>query len=188
MNNNDLDSPLLNPPAETWAALSTPERRALHAVLRRSRSAKNINDVHERQRTTGQRVADAIAGRMGSWPFIIIQSIILAAWIAGNTLGFSRHWDPYPYILLNLALSFQAAYAAPIIMMSQNRQASKDRLGAEQDYEVNLRAELEIAALTAKLDQLANDQWTNLIELQQRQLTMLSALTSDQEGLDCSIP
>ena len=76
---------------------------------------------------------------MGSWPFIIVQSIILAIWISLNVIGYMNHWDPYPFILLNLALSFQAAYAAPIIMMSQNRQAAKDRLMAEQDYEINLQ-------------------------------------------------
>src|SRR6202158_4105525 len=90
---------------------------------------------------------------MGSWPFIIVQSIILAVWITLNVLAWIRHWDPYPFILLNLALSFQAAYAAPIIMMSQNRQAAKDRLMAEQDYVVNAKAEEEIKAIMHHLEQ-----------------------------------
>ena len=90
---------------------------------------------------------------MGSWAFIIIQSIILAFWITLNIVAYINHWDPYPFILLNLALSFQAAYAAPIIMMSQNRQAAKDRLMAEQDYEVNLKAEDELKSIMSHLEQ-----------------------------------
>src|ERR1700687_3451261 len=90
---------------------------------------------------------------MGSWPFIIVQSIILAVWITLNVVAWIHHWDPYPFILLNLALSFQAAYAAPIIMMSQNRQAAKDRLMAEQDYVVNIKAEEEVKSIMAHLEQ-----------------------------------
>ena len=97
--------------------------------------------------TLGQRLADRIASIMGSWPFIIVQSILLFFWVTANVIGWVRHWDPYPFILLNLTLSFQAAYAAPIIMMSQNRQEAKDRLRAEHDYEVNVKAELEIENL-----------------------------------------
>jgi uncharacterized membrane protein len=88
----------------------------------------NVNQVLVETLTPGQRVADRLAIVMGSWTFMVVQSIILAAWIALNVLAWMRHWDPYPFILLNLALSFQAAYAAPIIMMSQNRLAAKDRL------------------------------------------------------------
>lgn len=104
--------------------------------------------------TLGQHVADKVASIVGSWRFIIIQSILLAIWIALNITAYVEHWDPYPFILLNLALSFQAAYTAPIIMMSQNRQAEIDRQGAEQDYQVNLKAELEIELLHEKVDQL----------------------------------
>src|ERR1039458_8595999 len=99
----------------------------------------NINKIHAKKLTTGERIADKLAAVMGSWPFIIVQSVLLAIWIALNVAAYIHHWDPYPFILLNLALSFQAAYAAPVIMMSQNRQAAKDRLMAEQDYEVNLK-------------------------------------------------
>ncbi|WP_404712579.1 DUF1003 domain-containing protein [Sphingomonas sp. MMS24-J13] len=102
----------------------------------------------------GQRIADSVAATMGSWRFIIIQSIILLFWVAANIVGFIRAWDPYPFILLNLALSFQAAYAAPIIMMSQNRQQDIDRRAAESDYKINVKAELEIELLHQKLDQL----------------------------------
>jgi uncharacterized membrane protein len=104
--------------------------------------------------TTGQRIADQVAATMGSWKFIIIQSIILLAWIALNITAFVEQWDPYPFILLNLALSFQAAYAAPFIMMSQNRQQDIDRQAAEHDHQINIKAELEIELLHQKVDQL----------------------------------
>lgn len=112
----------------------------------------------------GQRIADKVAEVVGSWRFIIIQSSLLALWIIANVIGFIQHWDPYPFILLNLALSFQAAYTAPIIMMSQNRQAVIDRLSAKQDYTVNLKAELEIELLHQKLDLLRDQEIKTLIE------------------------
>lgn len=110
---------------------------------------QNANDLHEL--TRGQKIADGVAAIVGSWPFIIIQSIILAVWIGFNSIAFIVHWDSYPYILLNLALSFQAAYAAPFIMISQNRQASKDRLMADHDYQINLKAEEETRQLIMHL-------------------------------------
>ncbi len=106
------------------------------------------------QLTAGQRIADAVAATMGSWRFIIIQSTILLVWIVLNITAWINHWDPYPFILLNLALSFQAAYAAPFIMMSQNRQADIDRGKAESDYRINVKAELEIELLHQKIDLL----------------------------------
>ena len=104
--------------------------------------------------TLGQKIADAVAATMGSWNFIIVQSTILAAWIILNITAYVRKWDPYPFILLNLALSFQAAYAAPFIMMSQNRQQDIDRKEAENDHQINIKAELEIELLHQKIDQL----------------------------------
>jgi uncharacterized membrane protein len=104
--------------------------------------------------TAGQKIADGVAAVMGSWPFIIGQSTILAIWIGLNVMAWVRHWDPYPFILLNLMLSFQAAYAAPFIMMSQNRQQDIDRMRAEDDYRVNVKAELEIELLHQKIDEL----------------------------------
>jgi uncharacterized membrane protein len=106
------------------------------------------------QLTLGQRIADTVAATMGSWTFIIIQSVILMFWIALNVTAYVQQWDPYPFILLNLALSFQAAYAAPFIMMSQNRQQDIDRKSAEHDYQINIKAELEIELLHQKIDQL----------------------------------
>ncbi|MGH6981404.1 MAG: DUF1003 domain-containing protein, partial [Stellaceae bacterium] len=100
----------------------------------------------------GSRVADIVARVVGSWRFIIIQSILLVIWMVLNAVAWIEHWDPYPFILLNLALSFQAAYTAPIIMMSQNRQSEIDRQAAQHDYDVNLKAELEIELLHQKID------------------------------------
>ncbi len=117
------------------------------------------------QLTTGERIADGVAAVMGSWPFIIIQTGILLIWMLLNVTAYMRHWDPYPFILLNLALSFQAAYAAPFIMMSQNRQASIDRADARHDYEVNVTAELEIKLLHEKVDQLRAADVSRLIGL-----------------------
>jgi uncharacterized membrane protein len=124
---------------------------------RESSRVRNVNAMHDDTMTLGQTIADGVARNMGSWRFIIIQSSFLVAWILANALfavreysqfGLNiRAWDPYPFILLNLALSFQAAYAAPFIMMSQNRQADKDRLAAEHDYLVNIRAEATIVAV-----------------------------------------
>lgn len=112
--------------------------------------------------TAGQRIADTVAATMGSWRFIIIQSTVLVSWIALNVTAFIRHWDPYPFILLNLALSFQAAYAAPFIMMSQNRQQEIDRKEAENDYHVNIKAELEIELLHQKIDALREQEVSRL--------------------------
>jgi len=112
----------------------------------------NVNDLDHQRLSAGDRAADMFANAVGSWRFIIIQSVILTFWIVLNVTAWIMHWDPYPFILLNLALSFQAAYAAPIIMMSQNRQASKDRLMAEQDYQINTKAEDELKAVMHHLE------------------------------------
>jgi uncharacterized membrane protein len=111
----------------------------------------------------GQRVADRVAAIVGSWHFIIIQSIVLAIWIALNVAAIVNHWDPYPFILLNLILSFQAAYTAPVIMMSQNRQYEVDRRHAEHDYHVNVKAELEIELLHQKIDMLREQEIARLL-------------------------
>ncbi len=108
--------------------------------------------------TVGQKIADRVASTMGSWRFIIIQSTILLLWIVLNVTAYVQRWDPYPFILLNLALSFQAAYAAPFIMMSQNRQQDIDRKQAENDYQINIKAELEIELLHQKIDQLRENE------------------------------
>ena len=123
------------------------ELRMLHRNMRKSQAHRGMHHL-----TAGQRIADMIAATMGSWTFIIIQSIVLLIWIILNITAYVEKWDPYPFILLNL--SFQAAYAAPFIMMSQNRQQDIDRQAAEHDYQVNVKAELEIELLHQKIDQL----------------------------------
>jgi len=128
------------------------------ALLRRMAS-RNVNEVEEEQMTVGQRVADKVADTIGSWPFIITQTVILTIWITLNVVASINHWgwawDVYPFILLNLALSFQAAYSGPVIMMSQNRQALKDRLAAEIDHDVNTKAELEVSNLMRHIEELS---------------------------------
>ena len=113
---------------------------------------KNVHAVFEKQSTFGQRAADKVAAVAGSWPFIIIQSTLLVAWVALNVTAVIKHWDPYPFILMNLVLSLQAAYTAPVIMMSQNRQTVRDRLEAHNDYEINLKAELEVQTILEHLE------------------------------------
>jgi uncharacterized membrane protein len=129
-------------------------------ALRRKRREQNPADV-----AFGARIADSVAAMVGSWPFIIIQSLILIGWMALNVTAWVRAWDPYPFILLNLVLSFQAAYAAPFIMMSQNRQAAIDRAEAQHDYDVNIKAELEIELLHQKIDLLRETEVCELIRV-----------------------
>jgi uncharacterized membrane protein len=134
----------------------------------------NVNQVLVETLTPGQRIADRLAIVMGSWTFMIVQSIILAAWIALNVVAWMLHWDPYPFILLNLALSFQAAYAAPIIMMSQNRLAAQDRLMAEQDYMVNTKAEEEVKAIMRHLEQQDEAMIDILRRMEQQHLSIIN--------------
>jgi uncharacterized membrane protein len=127
-------------------------------------------------RPLGERLADGVAATVGSWRFIAIQSGLLLGWIAANAAFGGGAWDPYPFILLNLLLSFQAAYTAPIIMMSQNRQSSVDRDRAVADYQVNLRAEAEIALLHEKIDLLRETQLAEVTELLKRALARIESL------------
>ena len=113
---------------------------------------KNANEVVKEQITFGQRAADWIAEKVGSWEFIIGQSALLTIWVILNVTAWIRHWDPYPFILMNLVLSLQAAYTAPMIMMSQNRKADRDRIEAHIDFEVNLKAETEIKIILDNLE------------------------------------
>jgi uncharacterized membrane protein len=113
---------------------------------------KNINEMISEQLTVGQRAADWVVARVGSWGFIIGQSSLLGIWAILNVTAWIKHWDPYPFILMNLVLSLQAAYTAPMIMMSQNRQAARDRIEAHNDYEINLKAELEIRTILENLE------------------------------------
>lgn len=135
---------------------------------------ENLNLAFEKDLTFGQRVADRVAALGGSWTFIIAFFIVLLIWIGVNsTFLLSRPFDPYPYILLNLLLSCLAAIQAPIIMMSQNRLEARDRLRSENDYQVNLKAELEIRHLHEKLDVLLKHQWQKLLQIQQIQMDLM---------------
>src|SRR5215204_3763263 len=135
--------------------LSEREQRVILHIAKRSHVARNVNSVLEEQQTLGERLADRVAQFGGSWTFITIFTGMLMAWIVLNSVALVRiggGFDPYPYIFLNLILSMVAALQAPVILMSQNRQAARDRLAASLDYEVNLKAEVEIMALHDKLD------------------------------------
>lgn len=143
-------------------ALGHEDLERLHHLRQHRRAARGAAAPG---RTAGQMIADGVAALVGSWRFIIIQSVLLVLWISANALGWVRGWDPYPFILLNLVLSFQAAYTAPIIMMSQNRQADIDRERASQDYDVNLKAELEIELLHQKIDLLREQEIARLTRM-----------------------
>ncbi|MGE3910111.1 MAG: DUF1003 domain-containing protein [Chloroflexota bacterium] len=158
------------------------EQRIL-ARVREKRAARDARrQQHEEALTPGQRIADGVAAMIGSWRFIIIQSVFLAAWITLNVVGYVRQWDPYPFILLNLMLSFQAAYSAPFIMMSQNRQEARDRERAELDLLTDLKAETLIEELHGNLEDLRLKRWAELLEIQQRQIEMLRDLVTRASG------
>ena len=125
----------------------------------------NWHQKHIESYTIGDKVADKVAAGMGSWRFIIWQSIFVVVWMIANIIGFIRHWDAYPFILLNLIFSTQAAYAAPIIMMSQNRQSARDRIKAEEDYFINQEAKKEIEALQLQLNKIEVEKLDKIITL-----------------------
>ena len=134
------------------AKLNPTERRIIERFIKRHRTSRDITQLTLDDRTFGERLADRVAAFGGSWPFIFLALAAIGVWMAVNHAR-AQPFDPYPYILLNLVLSCLAALQAPIIMMSQNRQADRDRQDAQNDYEVNMKAELEIVALHAKLDE-----------------------------------
>jgi uncharacterized membrane protein len=169
-------------------ALTAQERRVVERFIHSGRIARDVAHDFEENLTVGQRVADRFAQVIGSWRFIIVQTVLLSAWIALNVTAVIQRWDPYPFILLNLAMSFQAAYAAPILMMSQNRHTEKEHQQAKHDYEVNLKAELEIMQLHAKFDELREVSWRELLVLQQRQLALLERLSEAGRGRDTIQP
>ena len=152
------------------------EKRLLNDLRALRRTQRGDDSGAAETTSFGQRIADSVASTMGSWTFIIIQSTILFFWIVLNITAYIEHWDPYPFILLNLALSFQAAYAAPFIMMSQNRQQDIDRKQAENDYKINIKAELEIELLHQKVDQLREKE---VLMLTQAVTDLTALLTKD---------
>jgi uncharacterized membrane protein len=127
------------------------------------KNQKNWHEKHAETLSFGSRIADSVANGMGSWKFIIIQTILVVLWMGLNLVGFLYHWDVYPFILLNLVFSTQAAYAAPIIMMAQNRQNERDRAHAEADYQTNVDAKIEIEALAIKLNKLEVEKLDKII-------------------------
>lgn len=128
-------------------------------------NGKNWHEKHTESRTFGSRIADSVANGMGSWSFIIIQTVLVILWMGLNLVGWIYHWDVYPFILLNLVFSTQAAYAAPIIMMSQNRQNERDRMHAQEDYQTNIAAKKEIEALTKILNKIEVDKLDKIIKM-----------------------
>ncbi len=162
--NDDVDTEQMN-------------REIFKSVQEHELLAKNVDKEFERNLRFGDRAADKIAAFGGSWKFIGIFSVILFAWMIGNTTYLmSKPLDPFPYIFLNLVLSCLAAIQAPVIMMSQNRQQQRDQMRGDNDYKVNMKAEIEVRAINEKVDKLLNDQWKHLLEIQQMQMDMIQEL------------
>jgi uncharacterized membrane protein len=166
-----------------YEKLTEQEKHVAHHITERTPISTNVFQDLSIRSTFGEKMADKVASFGGSWTFISIFMGVMVTWIFLNSFILIKlvegSFDPYPYILLNLVLSMLAAIQAPIILMSQNRQAYKDRLSAEHDYEVNLKAEFEIIGLHEKMDSLREKQWSELIAIQQEQLRLLSQLLED---------
>ncbi len=163
---------------EEAGELSALEEDVIRSINESELIADNLNQQFDANLTLGERIADHVASFGGSWRFIMLFFAVMAVWITANSLYLLwRPFDPFPFILFNLILSMLAAIQAPIIMMSQNRQEDRDRLRNENDYKVNLKAELEVRAIGEKLDQLLHNQWMRLLEIQQIQMEMLEDLT-----------
>ncbi len=162
-----------------YAAMDAQTQKVASHIAGRKHIARNTAKDLDDDTSLGARAADAVASFGGSWTFILLFAAVLVVWVGLNVLLLARWnavFDPYPFILLNLFLSMLAAVQAPIILMSQNRQAQKDRLHAEHDYEVNLKAELEIMLLHEKIDALRQGQWAELLQMQKEQLQLLAHL------------
>jgi uncharacterized membrane protein len=173
---DDFAEKLLGVPNDSLDELT---KKIARYLTERKHITRDIAREFDAKKTWGQRAADAVATFGGSWTFIIIFIVILVVWVALNSfllVKYNRVFDSYPYILLNLFLSMLAAIQAPIILMSQNRQAEKDRLNADHDYEVNLKAELEIMLLHEKMDLLRESQWAELLAIQKEQIRLLGDL------------
>lgn len=157
--------------------LSVLEDQVIKSLKEQELLSQNINVEYDRQRSLGEIMSDKLADFGGSWPFIVIFCVVLFIWVAVNSVVMlMKPFDPYPYIFLNLILSCLAAIQAPVILMSQNRQEVRDRLQAEHDYRINLKAELEIRHLHEKIDHLLMNQWQRLMEIQQIQMELMEEL------------
>lgn len=176
---------------EEWSHLSRRDQRLVKSIFeriaKRDTVARNAAADVEQARTFGEHLADRIADFGGSWTFILIFLALLAAWALINTIVLAtRAFDPYPFIFLNLMLSMIAALQAPIIMMSQKRQTQRDRIAVENDYQVNLRAEIEIRELHEKIDELRQGQWRQLVAQQEEQIKLLSVLCDPSKHVKSS--
>jgi len=163
-----------------YEALDERAQKVARHIAERKHISRNVSLDSDAETTLGQRAADRVASFGGSWTFVGIFAAIMLLWVGLNAfllMSRAKTFDPYPYILLNLFLSMLAALQAPIIMMSQNRHAEKDRSNAEHDYEVNLKAELEIMLLHEKIDLLRENQWNELLGIQKEQMKLLAALS-----------
>ena len=159
--------------------ISKIDREVIKSMVAHETLSKNINSQFEKKLTFGERIADRVAEFGGSWRFIGIFGLVIFVWILVNTaILINNSYDPYPFLLLNIMLSCLAALQAPVIMMSQNRKESKDRLRAENDYKINLKAELEIRTLHEKIDNLVQHQWQHLLEIQQLQVELMEEMQS----------
>ena len=177
----DIASRLLRVPYE---ALDERAKKVARHVAGRTHIARNVAKDFDAKPSFGQRAADAVASFGGSWTFVGLFAATMLVWVALNAfllMNRGTTFDPYPYILLNLFLSMLAAIQAPIILMSQNRQSEKDRVSAEHDYEVNLKAELEIMLLHEKIDVLREKQWEELLEIQKEQLKLLAGMAKEKK-------
>lgn len=153
------------------------ETEILNNLKKEELYAQKLYDDYDRQLTKWDKLADTIASFGGSWKFIGIFGGFIVVWIIINIILLSQNaWDPYPFILLNLILSCLAAMQAPVIMMSQNRAEERDRMRAENDYKINMKAEIEIKILHEKMDHLINNQWQKLLEIQQIQIELMEEM------------
>ena len=163
--------------------LTKRERQVLERALGKRALSQDTSAVFDEKSTFGQRLADGVASFGGSWTFLIIFGVVLLSWVLLNLVLRGEAPDPYPFIFLNLLLSMLAAVQAPVIMMSQNRQAAKDRLVTSHDYECNLKAEIEIMALHDKIDQMRDDDLRSLLVKQQEQIDLLTRLVESRVGV-----
>ena len=165
--------------AQERGELSEVERETAQMAASHQTLAADIERQFEASSTAGQRVADRVAAVGGSWPFVLSFLAVLLIWVVFNSFFLRQEaFDPYPYILLNLFLSCLAAVQAPIIMMSQNRVSARDRMQADQDFRVNLKAEIEVSSLHEKVDHLLHSQWQRMVELQEMQIDLLNDLAA----------
>ena len=177
---DDVASKLMGKPFE---ALDERARTVAEHIAGGKHISRNVTKDYDAETTFGQRAADKVATFGGSWTFVGLFAAVMLFWVGTNAyllLSRGKTFDPYPYILLNLFLSMLAAIQAPIILMSQNRHSERDRISAEHDYEVNLKAELDIMLLHEKMDQLREKQWAELLAIQNEQLKLLAHLVPEK--------